>query len=66
MQHEALCSCGACRQLDRKHPSEGHQLAMFEQRTQRAPTEGEALASLFQLAGKGSAYTHAGQRAFIL
>jgi hypothetical protein len=66
MTHEALCTCGACRQLDKRHPTEGHQLAMFEQRTQRVPTEGEALRALFELAGKSAAFERGGQRALIL
>jgi hypothetical protein len=66
MKHEDLCCCSECRKLDRKHPLEGAQLAMFEQRTQRAPTEGEVLASLFALAGKDAAYGRNGQRSLIL
>ena len=64
--HEDFCTCGACHQLDRKHPTEGHQLSMFEQRAQRAPTEAEALASLYQLAGKSAAFDGRGQRTMIL
>lgn len=66
LKHEALCTCAACRTLDRKHPLEGHQLAMFDQRTQHVPTEGEALAELFRLAGKDAAYQHGGQRTMML
>lgn len=66
MTHEDCCRCGACRQLDRKHPLEGHQLAMFDQREQRAPTEGEALRSLFELAGKTTAFERGGQRSMMI
>lgn len=66
MQHEALCTCSDCRQLDKRHPLEGHQLAMFEQRTQHVPTEGEALRSLFELAGKPAAFDRSGQRTMML
>lgn len=66
MEHDTLCSCGACRQLDRKHPAEGHQLAMFGNRTQHAPTDGQALASLFELAGKTSVLERSGQRSLVL
>lgn len=66
MAHEALCTCGDCRQLDKQHPAEGHQLAMFEQRTQHVPTEGEALRSLFELAGKATAFDRNGQRSMMI
>lgn len=62
MTHEDPCNCSECRKLDRRYPLEGQQLAMFDQRTQRAPTEAEALASLFQLAGKAAAFDRSGQR----
>jgi hypothetical protein len=66
MTHETLCGCGECRKLDRRFPLEGHQLSMFEQRTQLAPTEGEALAQLFELAGKSAAFDRAGQRSLMI
>lgn len=66
MTHEDLCTCTACRMLDRKHPAEGSQLAMFEQRTQHVPTEGEALRSLFELAGKSAAFDRSGQRSMMI
>lgn len=66
MPHEALCTCSACRLLDKRHPLEGQQLAMFEQRTQHVPTEGEALQSLFELAGKSAAFERSGQRRMML
>jgi hypothetical protein len=66
MTHAELCHCGACRSLDRRHPTEGVQLALVEQRTQHAPTEAEALASLFELAGKTAAFDRNGQRTMML
>jgi hypothetical protein len=66
LDHADRCTCSQCRTLDRKHPAEGHQLAMFEQRTQHVPTEGEALRSLFELAGKSAAFERGGQRALII
>jgi hypothetical protein len=64
--HEPLCTCSACHKLDKRHPLEGHQLAMFDQRTQHIPTDAEALRDLFRLAGKDAAYDHSGQRGLIL
>jgi hypothetical protein len=66
MLHAAACGCSECRRLDKRYPKEGHQLAMFEQRVQREPTEEEALRSLFELAGKDAAYERNGQRRIIL
>jgi hypothetical protein len=66
MLHAAECGCSECRQLDKRFPKEGRQLAMFEQREQREPTEDEALRALFELAGKGEAYERGGQRRMIL
>lgn len=66
MTHEDFCSCGECRKLDKRHPLEGHQLSMFEQRTQHVPTEGEALRALFELAGKSAAFERGGQRTMML
>jgi hypothetical protein len=66
MTHVEACTCGECHKLDKRHPLEGHQLSMFDQRTQRAPTEGEALRQLFELAGKDAAYDRAGQRSMML
>jgi hypothetical protein len=39
---------------------------MFGNRTQRAPTEGEALRQLVELAGKSAAFDRTGQRSLIL
>jgi hypothetical protein len=66
MTHNEDCGCSECRQLDRRYPQEGRQLAMFEQREQRTPTEEEALRGLFELAGKGAAVERSGQRRMIL
>jgi hypothetical protein len=66
MLHAARCGCSECGKLDRKHPREGHQLAMFEGREQRPPTEAEALAALFELAGKGAACERSGQRRLMI
>jgi hypothetical protein len=66
MTHDQRCTCGECHKLDRKHPAEGFQLNMFDQREQRPPTAAEALASLFLLAGKGAADDHGGQRRMVL
>lgn len=63
--HDALCSCSECRKLDRKHPTEGNQLAMFDQREQRVPTEAEALDALLRLSGKDAFTERNGQRRFI-
>jgi cytochrome c peroxidase len=65
VQHEHLCTCSECHKLDRRFPTEGHQLSMFGNRTQRAPTEAEAVASLFALAGKAPV-DRSGQRGFAL
>lgn len=64
--HAAECGCSECRQLDRRFPKEGRQLAMFDGREQRVPTEQEALDALYRLAGKDAACERNGQRRMML
>lgn len=45
------CACAKCRALDKRWPGDGYQLRLIDGGPQPTPTDEEAAASLFQLAG---------------